>query len=232
MSELAVSVLAGVAFGLALAAPPGPMNAIIAEESVLRGWSSGFSAGLGAMTADVLFCALAFVGVVAVVEHAPTLRAGMITVGGLMMCYFAYGAAREALAGAGALGAGANAGAADGGSHGFRKTFVLSLTNPYQIVFWLTVGVRLLQPEPLDVFAHLPYAGEALAGTLVVSTGSPALLVGFFAGIALWITAFPATLVAVGRRIDRFAPAVVWASALVLAGFGAVFLADGIGTLR
>ena len=229
MSELAVSALVGVAFGLTLAAPPGPMNAIIAEESIVRGWVSGFSAGLGAMTADVLFCALAFLGVVAVVEHVPTVQAGMVTVGGLLMCYFAYGTAREAVAGAGALEAGV--GKVDSESHGFRKTFVLSLTNPYQIVFWLTVGVRLLQPEPLDVFAHVPYAGEALSGTLVIATGSPALLVGFFAGIALWISAFPATLIAVGRRVDRFAPAVVWASALVLAGFGVLFLADGIGAL-
>ena len=87
---------AGVVFGLALAAPPGPMNAVIAEESVLRGWGSGFKAGLGAMTADIVFLALALAGAVAVVERAPTLRNAMVAVGGLLMLYFAYGAARGA----------------------------------------------------------------------------------------------------------------------------------------
>ncbi|PSQ07608.1 lysine transporter LysE, partial [Halobacteriales archaeon QS_6_71_20] len=62
---VAVSLAAGVVFGLALAAPPGPMNAVIAEESVLRGWRAGFRAGLGAATADAVFLVLSLVGVVA-----------------------------------------------------------------------------------------------------------------------------------------------------------------------
>jgi NhaP-type Na+/H+ or K+/H+ antiporter len=40
------------------------MNAIIAEESVLRGWTAGFRAGLGAATADGVFFVLAALGVV------------------------------------------------------------------------------------------------------------------------------------------------------------------------
>ena len=54
----------GAVFGLALAAPPGPMNAVIAEESVVRGWFAGVRAGLGAAIADVLFFALAYLGLV------------------------------------------------------------------------------------------------------------------------------------------------------------------------
>ena len=59
------TLVAGAVFGLALAAPPGPMNAVIAEESVLRGWLAGFTAGLGAMTADFVFLLLSLAGVVA-----------------------------------------------------------------------------------------------------------------------------------------------------------------------
>ena len=64
MPAALVSVLAGAVFGLALAAPPGPMNAVIAEESVVHGWSAGFRAGLGAMSADAVFFVLALLGVV------------------------------------------------------------------------------------------------------------------------------------------------------------------------
>ncbi len=225
MTTAVTSAGAGVVFGLALAAPPGPMNAVIAEESVLRGWVAGFLAGLGAMVADACFFVLALVGVVAVVERAPTLRGLMVGVGGGLMLYFAYDAATEART------VDSFRGSTDDRSRGFRKALVLALTNPYQILFWLTLGVGLLRPGRLDVLASAPYVGETLAGVLVVETGSPALIAGFFGGIVVWIVGFPAALVAAGRRTDRFAPAVAWASAVVLAGFGVVFLADAATTL-
>jgi threonine/homoserine/homoserine lactone efflux protein len=216
MSALVVSALAGVVLGLSLAAPPGPMNAIIAEESVVRGWLAGFRAGLGAMSADACFLLVALAGVATVLRDAPTLRTAMTGVGGVLMLYFTLDAARSAREsfGDGEIGA----------SKGFGKTFALSLANPYQVLWWLTVGVTLLDPGSLAL--AVPHAG-----TLAVSTGSPAIVVGFFAGIALWITAFPAALVALGRRVDGFAPLVAEASAAVLAGFGLLFLYRALVTL-
>jgi threonine/homoserine/homoserine lactone efflux protein len=224
----------GVVFGLALAAPPGPMNAIIAEESVVRGWRAGFTAGLGAASADAAFFVLAYLGVVTFVERFPTVRAVMVGVGGLLLLYFAVGAAREAVGGS--FLTDQSPGATDGGvddrdrSTGFRKAFVLALTNPYQILFWLTIGVGLLEPGRLDVLAHTPYVGGDLAGLLVVQTGSAALVAGFFGGILLWVSGFPATLVTAQRRVESLAPVVAGLSALVLAGFGVVFLADAART--
>jgi threonine/homoserine/homoserine lactone efflux protein len=226
MPSAVVSALAGVVFGLALAAPPGPMNAVIAEESVVRGWSSGAAAGMGAFLADFVFFLLALAGVVTVVRDRPLLQAGMVAVGGVLMLYFAYGALQEALGSERFLDA-----EGDVDARGFQKAFVLALTNPYQIVFWLTLGVGLLDPGTLDVLGQTPYVGDSLAGLVVVQTGSPALIVGFFAGILLWVGGFPATLVAAGRRVDSFAPLVAGLSALVLAGFGVTFLVDGASTL-
>ena len=242
MFEVVPSLLAGAVFGLALAAPPGPMNAVIAEESVLRGWGAGLKAGLGAGLADFVFFLLALAGVVGVVRQYPTAQGVLFGVGGLLMLYFAYGAAtsvRETFApesvdpgvdGGGADSAGAagdaavDAPAIDDESTGFRRAFVLALTNPYQILFWLTVGVGLLDPGQLDVLAVLPLVGDALAGVLVVETGSPAIVVGLFGGIGLWLACFPAALVQAGRKTDAFAPAVAAVSALVLAGFGVTYL--------
>jgi threonine/homoserine/homoserine lactone efflux protein len=218
-----VSLVAGIAFGLALAAPPGPMNAVIAEESVLRGWGAGFRAGLGAATADACFLVLAVVGAVAFVRRSALVTGLMVGVGGILMLYFAYGAvdgAREQFTDVEA--------ALDESSRGFRKAFVLALTNPYQIVFWLTVGVGLLEPGTLDALEPL---SAGLAGLLVVETGSPALLVGLFAGIGVWITGFPAALVGARRRMDRLAPAVAGISAVVLAGFGVFYLVRALRTL-
>ncbi|QLH79458.1 LysE family transporter [Halosimplex rubrum] len=241
----------GVVFGLALAAPPGPMNAVIAEESVLRGWLAGFTAGLGAMTADFVFFVLSLAGVVAFLEGAETVRAAMVGAGGLLMLYFAVGAVRDAGEARSASDSRADgvretsadflsgdpgpgdegATGPDADSRGFTKAFVLALTNPYQIVFWLTVGVGLLEPGTVDVLSYLPAVGEELAGALVVRTGNPALLAGLFGGIAVWITGFPAALVGVGRRVDAFAPAAAVASALVLAGFGVTFCWTAARTL-
>ena len=216
------TLLGGVVFGLALAAPPGPMNAVIAEESVLRGWQAGFRAGLGAMVADLSFVMLALVGLVAVVRENPRVETVLFAAGGLLMLYFAVGAVRDA---------GSFVGAETGDGNGFWKAFVLALTNPYQIVFWLTVGIGLLEPGRLDVLAPLPVVGPALTDRLVVQTGHPVLLVGLFAGIALWITGVPAALVGARRRVDRLAPVIAWLSALVLAGFGARFLVEAVSRL-
>ncbi len=213
--------VAGLVFGLVLAAPPGPMNAIIAEESVLRGWLSGFKAGLGAMTADFVFFVLALVGVVAVVEQVALLRHAMVAVGGVLMLYFAYQAA---------LGAQQSfRSAADiPESRGFLKAFLLALTNPYQVLFWLTVGVGLLVPGRIDMLA---YGADRFAGLVVVETGHPVLLVGFFGGIFIWIVGFPAALTAAGRQTDDLAPLVAAISALVLGVFGMYFLYDAAAGL-
>lgn len=241
MPGLLATLAVGTVFGLALAAPPGPMNAVIAEESVLRGWVAGALAGLGAMTADATFLVLAYLGVVGIVARLPTLRAAMVAVGGVLMLYFAYGAVRgatsfvEADADEGVVaddGTIADGSAADvAGRRGFVKALVLALTNPYQILFWLTVGVGLLRPGTVDVLSYVPVAGEALAGLLVVRTGSAALVAGLFVGIGIWVVGFPAALVRVGRRLDHLAPAVAYASAVVLGGFGVWFLVDAVRTL-
>jgi threonine/homoserine/homoserine lactone efflux protein len=222
--QTTTTVGAGAVFGLALAAPPGPMNAVIAEESVVYGWYAGFKAGMGAMLADICFLVLSLAGAVAVVARYPTLRAAMVGVGGLLMLYFAYGATRK-------LSATLTPDGSVGESTGFRKALVLALTNPFQILFWLTIGVGLLNPGRIDILEQTPYVGGELAGLLVVRTGSPALLIGLFGGILLWIVGFPAALVSARDRVDAMTPVVAGVSAVILGGFGVVFLADAAGTL-
>lgn len=223
-----VTLGAGVVFGLALAAPPGPMNAVIAEESVLRGRFAGFRAGLGAATADAIFFVLAYLGVVGVVRSLPLLRGLMVAVGGVLMLYFAIGAVRGARA---SFRPPSGDEPSTEAGNGFRKALALALTNPFQVLFWLTVGVGMLRPGRLDVLARLPVVGDDLAGTLVVETGSPALIGGFFLGVLTWIVGFPTGLVLAENRIQRLAPVVAVASAVVLAVFGVYFLYDAATTL-
>lgn len=215
-----VSFLAGALLGLSLAAPPGPMNAIIAEESVLRGWTAGFLAGLGAMSADATFFVVALLGAVPLVRSIPGLRSLMLILGGLLMLWFAVGALRGAK-----TAFSDDRPPADG--RGFSRAFVLALTNPYQLLWWATVGVALLEPGRFDLGEVVPLG---LVSSQVV-TGSPIIVVGFFGGIAAWIVAFPAMLVSIGDRVDGVAPVVASLSALVLAAFGVGFLLAGLGLL-
>src|SRR5512136_3343457 len=48
----------GVLLALSLAAPPGPVNALIASHGVTRSWRAGFLVGLGAMTVDLTWLTL------------------------------------------------------------------------------------------------------------------------------------------------------------------------------
>ncbi|MFB6069860.1 MAG: LysE family translocator [Halanaeroarchaeum sp.] len=212
MLGVVLSVVAGVLLGLSLAAPPGPMNAVIAEESVNRSWRAGFAAGLGAMSADAIFFVLAVAGLVTVVQRVPTVKGVMVGVGGLLMLYFAYGA----VANAGSFTDSAGTDAA-----GFWKAFALALTNPYQITWWLTAGVGLLNPGTIDAFG---VSLSAANGLLTVG--------GFFAGIFLWITGFPTALRAAGERVDALGTAVAYGSAVVLVWFAGIFLLDAATTLR
>ncbi len=209
MFDAAVSVIAGLALGLSLAAPPGPMNAVIAEEAVTRGWRAGFFAGLGAMTADACFFVLALVGVVAFIQNAPTVETLMVGVGGVLMLYYAYGAFRDA---------GSFSAAEPAEGRGFRKAFVLALANPYQMTWWLTAGVALLNPGEISAFGLQLAAGN---GALTVA--------GFFAGILLWAAGFPASLRAAGERVDAFGKTVAYVSAGALAVFGVLFLKTAAG---
>jgi len=195
------SVFVGALLALSLVAPPGPMNAVIAEESVVRGWFSGFRAGMGAFSSDAVFCVLAFSGA-ATLATSSEVRAAMALAGGVLMLYLAYLSVREARAETTVV----------EDSRGFLKAFVLGLTNPYQIGWWLTAGVALVHPAPVEV----------LGSTFVA--GGVEVFIGFFGGILLWITVFPAALVRAEARLESLERWVGYASAAVLVAFGFVFV--------
>lgn len=176
------------------------MNALIAEESAARGWKAGFRAGLGALVADAVFCALAFTGAAALARSS-SVRAAMALAGGFFMIYFAYVAVRTV-----------RSPVVEKESRDFLKALAIGLTNPYQIGWWLTAGVTLVSPSPIQV-----------AGMTFVA-GGLAVIVGFFSGIVVWITAFPSLIVRAGMRLKGFEKAVGYASAAVLVFFGVFFM--------
>lgn len=202
----AITFVNGIIFGLSLAASPGAMNAIIAEQSVLGGWGTGFKAGLGAMTADLCFLVLTFFGLTAIVNKSIIIHGSLLGVGGLLMIYFAIDAVKNA-----------NMvllkdDESEVSEKGFTKAFALAITNPYQIIWWLTIGIALLEPGEIEVIGYS------------IETGSYLILVGLFSGVLMWIISFPMMLKLAKDKINRLEYIIAYLSAVVLAGFAVIFL--------
>src|SRR5436305_12167090 len=92
--EILATVLAGVGIGLSLAAPPGPVNAVIASHTVTRSWRAGFLVGVGATTADTIFLAITILARSVVAGIGPYVPF-IALLGAGAMAYFAWRPAKS-----------------------------------------------------------------------------------------------------------------------------------------
>jgi len=187
--DLLAGAAAGLAIGLSLAAPPGPVNALIASRAVTRSWRSGFLVGCGAMTADAGFLVLSVLAF-SLLSAVRSLFPFIALLGAAVMAYFAWRVTRSWNRIPAADSAEPNAHAAS-----YATGLAVNATSPYPILWWLTGGLALIDRL------------------------GPAVLVGFFAGILLWISAFPWTLRTAQRRFARTYHAVLAFSVISLAAF-------------
>lgn len=187
--EIFVTILAGVGIGLSLAAPPGPVNAIIASHTVTRSWRAGVLVGVGATVADTIFLALSVLARSAIAGIEPYVPF-IALLGAAVMAFFAWSAAvawREPeRAIATSVGASARS---------YATGLGVNITSPYPILWWLTAGLVLLNQL------------------------GPAVLVGFYGGLILWITAFPFAIGKAHRRFARTYQAVLVFSIVCLVAF-------------
>ncbi len=123
----------GLGLGLSLAAPPGPMNALIAREASQRGWMQGMRLGMGAPVADVLWLVVLLFGLGRVLD-GPGVLQGAAAIGALLMLFFAY-----------------DTWTAHAKPSKTRPTFLAgfmaALTNPYQAAWWLSGGFIFLKTQ-------------------------------------------------------------------------------------
>ncbi len=124
----------GLALGLSLAAPPGPMNALIAKESAQHGCGSGVRVGMGAPVADVIWLVVLLFGIGQFLEGEGVLR-GAAALGGPLMMYFAYDTWT------------ADARQVAERRPTFTAGLLAALTNPYQAAWWLSGGFVFLQSQ-------------------------------------------------------------------------------------
>jgi len=187
MTTLLEGFLVGAVLGFSLAVPPGPMNAWIAAVAA-RSFRGGVVTGLGAMTADGLLGAVVYALDRVVDLHVEVRFVYLLGAG--VMAFLGSRLLRPAEATTGEL--------------PDRRTYVravgIGLSNPYQVLWWLSAGVA---------FAYL---------------GGIVLLLGLFGAIAVWVVAFPWAVHAGTRRHTGLQRAVRLASAVILFGFAAYFV--------
>jgi threonine/homoserine/homoserine lactone efflux protein len=181
-------LLLGAALGFSLVVPPGPMNAWIAAASA-RSFRAGFVTGLGAMTSD------------AVLGAAVYLLERVVDLGGIVRYVYAVGAVVMAYLGIRLLRQGRSEEGDLGDDRRFLRAWLIGLSNPFQVIWWLTAGVA---------FAYL---------------GGIVLLVGLFGAIVAWIVAFPLAIQAGTRRRPGVARAARIGSAAILLAFAVYFAA-------
>jgi threonine/homoserine/homoserine lactone efflux protein len=185
----------GLALGFSLTIPPGPMNALIASQSV-RSATTGFVTGLGAMTADLVLGGVVF-GLRSTVDLDEYLRA-IYLLGAVAMAYFAYRIwTRRDVSSA----------PEEGRVRTYSQAVALGLSNPVQIVWWLTAGLA---------FAYL---------------GGLVLFVGIFVAILVWVVTFPTLIHRGSRRYPEMGRWVAIVSSAIMVAFAVYFvvLAAGAG---
>jgi threonine/homoserine/homoserine lactone efflux protein len=123
------ALLFGLALGFSLTIPPGPMNALIASQSV-RSLRSGIITGLGAMSADLVLGVLVYllrfeVDLGSVARWADLVGAGVMVFLGLRLL------ARRS----------AEVVVPPSGMRTYSQAVVVGILNPFQIVWWFTAGL-------------------------------------------------------------------------------------------
>ncbi|GGP21258.1 lysine transporter LysE [Thermocladium modestius] len=129
----------GMALGFSLAVPPGPMNALIAAES-LRSPRHGTLVGAGAMTADAILMIISLL----LYQLIKPFIDYIYLAGGAIMMYLAYGVVHSA-----------PAQVSGKPSVSYVKGVMMGITNPFQVGWWVTAGLSFISVFGIESVAGL-----------------------------------------------------------------------------
>lgn len=170
----------GLAFGLSLAVPVGPIGLLCIRRTLSHGQLTGFVTGLGAATADMCYGAVAAFGLSAISSSLVGARVWLQGLGGLFLAYLGVRIflsrptpGHATASPSGYLGA-------------YLSTFLLTLANPMTIM----------------AFAAL-LAGSGMLGHGLGRFAAFRLVVGVFSGSALWWLILSSGVALVRERLGQ-----------------------------
>lgn len=198
-------LIKGLAIGLAIAAPVGPIGVLCIRRTLADGRLVGLLTGMGAAAADGVYGAIAGFGLTAVTDLLIGRGPWLGIVGGLFLCYLgvriftAVPAESAAPAKPGALFA------------IFSSTFALTLANPATILSFVAI-----------------FAGLGLGNTGGDYFAASVMVIGVFLGSALWWIGLSGAVSIFRARVgSRAMRAINRLSGLLIGGFGVGALASG-----
>jgi threonine/homoserine/homoserine lactone efflux protein len=132
-------LLRGLAAGLIIAAPVGPVNVLCVEQTLEKGWKSGILSGLGAAFADALYGAVAGFGISLVIRFLTVEEFWIRLIGGILLvgigvAYYCK-APQSIKKGKSKDGSSANS--------DFISAFLLNVANPTTVLSFLAVLATL-----------------------------------------------------------------------------------------
>jgi threonine/homoserine/homoserine lactone efflux protein len=152
----------GVAVGLAIAAPVGPVAVLCIRRTLLQGHRAGFASGLGAVTADVIFGGIATFGVAALSSELLAHEVALRVIGGVFLVGLGINTYRKAPPQPGRPLAGRLI-------RSYASAFLLTITNPITIFAFTAI-----------------FAGFGIVGRDMSLPASWSLIAGVAGGAALW----------------------------------------------
>ncbi|MGQ9758981.1 MAG: LysE family translocator [Candidatus Methanomethylicaceae archaeon] len=189
--------LAGIALGLSIAAPPGPVNAIIAVQST-RSILRGFLVGLGAMTSDATFLTITYY-MRQVFEIQGAVRITLSVLSSILLAYLAYMTIKSVRSTKNP-----EVTTKKISPIPYLMGLSIGLTNPFQIAWWMSVGLSLISSIGLVI------------------------ILGFFGGIVFWIISFPILIHFAQSKIPYVYKMVGYVSFVLLLAFSLWFLYNAI----
>ena len=199
-----------ILLGLTLAAPIGPVNSARLDKGIKNGFWHAWIVGVGSMIADGIFMLMVYLGMVHFLE-VPNVQIFLWLFGGFILIYSGV----ESIAGANSIALAFSRGK-DSLFKCFLTGFIMSITSPLSIIFWLGIY------------------GSVLAKTAQVN-GTGSLLVYssmIFLGLALWDILFAGMTTSFRRILNLSSLKVISIiSGITLIGFGLYFGYQGIHTL-
>lgn len=127
-------VLAGAALGISLAAPPGPVIAVMATAATKGRTRESIVTALGAITADAMWLSLVTLGFLAYLRDHPRGVGGLGLGGAALLFWMAWQGWKAA-----------RAGSYESNLRGsFRLGFLTVLTSPFSFAWWMGNGALLI----------------------------------------------------------------------------------------
>lgn len=197
----------GLVAGYGIAIPVGAIAVLIINTSIICGLRTGFMAGAGAATADLLYAALAGIAGVALSELVSPLSRPLGIAGGLVLIALSVNGFRQGL-------------------RGFDEPSNVSVDCNAGRTYLKFVGLTLINPLTIVYFTALILGGDASQ-----NFGSPTAVVFFVAGAAIASLSWQSLLAGLGglartRLSDRARIYAAFAGSLIVFVLGVRLLVN------